>query len=153
MLENDVQKELTIVASKSRGNSCLREQNLEALETFSWEKLHSELSSTAPTFYRILCGFVNVQQQKRASKKKSKYQCQSNMSVLGVCAALLLRHRNRYLNLVQKIISLILHSGHASKQVLFKHGYHKQCAWLNSNAIVISIHYSCTLRSLFLAGT
>ena len=42
----------------------------------------------------------------------------SNSAILGVCAALLLRHRNHNLNAVQRIISIILHGGHAAKWVL-----------------------------------
>jgi len=118
VLEKDIQKDLTNVASTRQCSSCLRENTLGALENFSWEKLHAELRLTAPTFYRILEACVNVKRRKRVTKKKPRMHCPSNSAVLGVCAALVLRHRNRNLNLVQRIVSLILHSGHSSKKVL-----------------------------------
>ena len=115
ILEKDIQKDLTKIASKSQHSSCLRETTLSALENFSWEKLHSELRLTAPTFFRVLEGCVNVRRRRRVAKRVRKVNLP--MLFLGVCAALLLRHRNRNLNLVQRIISLILHSGHAGKKV------------------------------------
>ena len=117
ILEKDIQKDLTKIASKSQHSSCLRETTLSALENFSWEKLHSELRLTAPTFFRVLEGCVNVRRRRRVAKRVRKVNLPRNSAVLGVCAALLLRHRNRNLNLVQRIISLILHSGHAGKKV------------------------------------
>ena len=114
ILEKDIQKELTKVASTKRGtgSSCLRQRNLDALQTFSWEKLHAELRLTAPTFYRVLQGLVNVRRRDNVPQKR-RY-CPLDSAVLGVCAAILLRHRNHNFNLVQRIISLIIYSGHTS---------------------------------------
>ena len=41
----------------------------------------------------------------------------SEEAVVGVCAAIMLRNQNVHMNLLQRIVSLILHNGHASKQV------------------------------------
>ncbi len=41
----------------------------------------------------------------------------SSSAVVGVCAAILLRHKNTHMNLLQKVVSLLLNGGHASKQV------------------------------------
>ena len=38
-------------------------------------------------------------------------------AVIGMCAAILLCHHNSHMNLVQRIISTLLYSGHAPKQV------------------------------------
>lgn len=114
VLEKDIQRELTSMAASKRSPSCLRLRCLDALESFSWEKLCTELQSSAPTFYQVLHGCVNVKRRQRATKTYHP----SNTAILGVCAAVLLRHRNQNLNLLQRIISLILHSGHAAKQVL-----------------------------------
>ena len=119
VLEKDIQKELTKVASKKSGSSCLHQKTLGALQSFTWEKLHQELKSKAPTFYRVLIGCVNVHRRKQTDKTSlPKTHCPGNSIVLGMCAALLLWHRNQHLNLVQRIISLILYSGHTGKQVL-----------------------------------
>ena len=37
----------------------------------------------------------------------------SNDATMGVCAAILLRHKNQHMNALQHIVSLILHRGHA----------------------------------------
>lgn len=123
ILEKDVQKELTKMSSKST-NSCLRQRHLEALDSFSWDSLLSELQLNAPTLYRVLQGCVSVKRRERVMKKGGRkgmvarsYR-PSNSAILGVCAALLLRHRNHNMNVVQRIISIILHGGHAAKQVL-----------------------------------
>ena len=54
VLEKDIQKELTKVASKKSGSSCLRQKTLGALQSFTWEKLHQELISKAPIFTEFL---------------------------------------------------------------------------------------------------
>lgn len=38
-------------------------------------------------------------------------------SIIGICAAILLRHHNPQMNLVLRIVSLLLYSGHAPKLV------------------------------------
>lgn len=117
ILEKDIQKDLSRVASTKEGCSCLQQKTLSALQNFSWERLHEELKFKAPTLYRVLQGCVNVHRREREGRKGSRTYRPSDSAVLGVCAALLLRHRNQRLNLLQRIISLILHSGHAGKLV------------------------------------
>ena len=50
------------------------------------------------------------------SKRGTSYAV-DDTAVIGMCAAILLRHRNTHMNLVQRIISTLLYSGHAPKQV------------------------------------
>ena len=120
LLEKDIQKDLTVLASKKGRVLCLRQKTLDALQSFTWEKLHLDLKMKAPTLYRVLQACVNVHRRKHAGKTgHTKTHCTHNSVVLGMCAALILRHRNQHLNLVQRIISLILHSGHTGKQVCF----------------------------------
>ena len=90
ILEKDVQKEMTKMSAKNT-KSCLRQRSLEALDSFSWDHLHSELQSKAPTLHRILQGCVNVKRRQRISNKgrrKGKVPRShrlSNSAVLGVC--------------------------------------------------------------------
>lgn len=85
----------------------------------------SELHTTAPTLLRVLEGCVNVKRRVRREcrghgrrkKKVQKARTSSNSSIIGICTAILLRHHNKNMNLVQRIISVILHCGHAAKQV------------------------------------
>ncbi len=52
-----------------------------------------------------------------ATKTRTKRTNQE--AVIGMCFAIIIKHRNPTLNLLQKIISLVLYSGHSSKQVSF----------------------------------
>lgn len=38
-------------------------------------------------------------------------------AIVAVCAAILLRYKNQRMNMLQHMVSLILHRGHAGKQV------------------------------------
>lgn len=120
MLWKDLLKELKVMTSK-KINSCLRQKSISALRSFSWTQLESEVESHAPTLYHVLQGLVTVPRQKWSQKKgQQSKRCSyhaSNSAVFGLCVAVLLRHCNHSMSLVQKIISLVLHSGHAGKQV------------------------------------
>ena len=106
---------MTRVVSK-KGASCLCQKTLEELNSFTWDNLHLK----APTLHRVLMGCVSVHRRERAGKGKGRrVRHPHGYAALGICAAILLRNRNQHLNLVQRLISLILHSGHAGKQVCF----------------------------------
>lgn len=125
ILTKDIQKEMTTLCARKTG-SILRQSSLQAVTKFSWDVLAEELQRVTPTLYTILKGCVDVkrrQPQKSATSKKqksprtSKTNRPSNTAVLGVCASILLRHKNVHMNTLQRLVSLILHSGHSSKQV------------------------------------
>ena len=108
--------------SAKKTNSCLRQRDLAAMQIFTWDSLVSELESNAPTLHQVLKACVTVSRRLRAqkrcgSKKKVRSHHPESAAVLGLCAAVLLRHRNHSMSLVQRILSVILHSGHAGKQV------------------------------------
>ena len=89
---------------------------VDKLENFTWDDLATELKSRAPVLHTILSMCVNVKRRKRSFRTTHR---PSNAAAMGVCASVLLRHRNQQMNLLQHIISLILHRGHAGKQVRF----------------------------------
>lgn len=123
MILKKVQKEMTRLSSKSF-NSLLGASSAEALTAFTWEKLAQQISHAAPTLYAVLDACVDVKRRRSVegdgkSKTKAKTrarQC-SSTAILGVCAGILLRHRNHHMNLVQRLVALVLHSGHSAKQV------------------------------------
>ena len=108
ILRDDFKREMRLLCRKST-NFMLRASTAEALSNFSWEVLALDLEKNAPTFFAILTAWVEVRQPKKPTV--------SNTTVLGVCAAILLHHCNHHMNLVQRLISLILHSEHSAKQV------------------------------------
>jgi len=87
--------------------SMLWKHSLEIFKEFTWDCLTSELLANTPVLMSILqrCTETKVE---RINRK----------AVIGMCAVLLLKHHFIKMCLVQKIISLILHAGHASKQVI-----------------------------------
>ena len=76
------------------------------LPSSSWDKLLTEVSTYAPVFLSLL---------RAATYTRRSRDNQS--AVIGICAAVLLKHRFHKMNLVQKLLSLILYSGHSSKKV------------------------------------
>ena len=87
-------------------NSVLLRHSADDIMSFSWSKLHEELKTFAPVFVSVL-----------QSCARTKQPRVNTNGVIGMCAALLLKHRYTKMCLVQKIVSLILYAGHAGKQV------------------------------------
>ena len=98
-----VNQELKYLCS-DRVNSVLRSRDIE---NFTWERLLDELKSNAPTFW----GFLKTCFHTRTPRQNSD-------AVMGFCSAIILKHRYNRMNVVQKILSLVLYSGHAGKQVV-----------------------------------
>lgn len=106
MIRNEIKRLCSQAA-----NSILSSQSLSDLNDFTWDKLHCELACNAPVLHTILQEST-ITETPRPNRK----------AVVGMCASLLLKHRCCKMSLVQKIMSLILYSGHSGKQVLiFNH--------------------------------
>ena len=105
LIGKEVAKELKNMVS-TKVESVLQSQDVAQLKLFSWDILLNELSEAATTFKRIL-----------TCATKTRVTRSNTNAVIGICSAILLNHRNQNMNLVQKIVALILHDGHASKQV------------------------------------
>ena len=86
--------------------SILKSPKKEDLSSFSWETLWKELSTHAQTLTCILTECT-----------KSRVSKGNNHAVIGICASILLKHRFSKMSLVQKIVSIILFNGCASKSV------------------------------------
>lgn len=100
-----VRNELISMCSDST-SSILRTQCVSELREFSWEKLLSELQAKAPVFLSILHQCTRTQRPRR-----------NQHAVVGMCAAIILKHRFSKMSLVQRILSMILYAGHSGKQV------------------------------------
>lgn len=90
--------------------SMLRKCTVKAMKKFNWEDLVTELKDTSPTFCQVLQGVFR--RRRKASKRRKSYAI-SESAVVGMCVAILLRHHNVNMNLVQRIVSALLYSGHA----------------------------------------
>lgn len=122
LLAKDVQKEMTTMCARRTG-SILRQSSVQAITEFSWDTLSAELQRLAPTLYSLLKGCVDVKRRRQKKPQKGVQHRRitkrhpSNTATIGVCASILLRHKNVHMNALQRIISLVLHSGHSGKMV------------------------------------
>ena len=87
---------------------------LDDLANLKWDNLDSELKTRAPVLHAFLHKCVDVKRRPRPFK--TSYRAR-NAVVMGVCSSIILRHKNQHLNLMQHIVSIILHHGHAGKLV------------------------------------
>lgn len=110
-----IRKDMKHVCSKKL-SSILRCRSAEDMKNFTWDALHAELDTHAPVFCHILNECIRP---KRRETKTGKSRAVIDTAVVGLCSALLLRHWNQRMNLVQRIISTLLYSGHAPKQVFY----------------------------------
>ena len=92
--------------------SILRGSDLSNLSSFTWDTLLSEMSEHAPS----LLGLLKICTVKR---NKSHIYNTRRSAVMSLCVALLCKLQNKSMNLVQKLISLILYTGHCSKKVQY----------------------------------
>ena len=100
-----VRNELKSMCS-DKTNSVLRADPTIELKVFKWDTLLAELSQNAPVFLSLLHAATHT---RRNRENKS--------AVIGLCAAVLIKHRFQKMNVVQKLISLILYAGHSGKKV------------------------------------
>ena len=90
-------------------HSILRNSSPDVVQTFDWKDFITELEQHAPVFLTMLRGCIGP-------KKQPKY---NEDAILGICAAILLKYQSQRMNLIQRLLSLILYSGHAEKLVSY----------------------------------
>ena len=86
--------------------SILRNKSSKVLNQFTWESLINEVKSVAPTLFHLL-----------QSCTKTRKTRKNHDAIIGVLVSIICRHRRPAASLFQRLISLILYSGHASKRV------------------------------------
>lgn len=101
-----IRNELKAMCSDKAMSILRTESAALKLNMFSWDKLLTELSTYAPVFLTLLHAATYTRRSR-----------DNQSAVIGICAAVLLKHRFHKMNLVQKLLSLILYSGHSSKKV------------------------------------
>ena len=100
-----IRKEIKSMASDTTG-SILRSQCVDDVKSFTWRKVTNELAIYAPTLLQILKAVTDTKTERR-----------NRDATIAVCASVLLKYRYQNMSFVQKIVSLILYTGHSSKQV------------------------------------
>ena len=103
-----VRSELVTMCS-DKCNSILRQQSSEYYVKFSWQTLYEELKINTPL---LLCLLEACTQTRRSKPNR--------IQIIGMCTAMLLKYRFGKMSLVQRIISIVLRSGHSNKLVGMK---------------------------------
>ena len=101
-----IRQEIRKVASTNALAAC-------SMQTFSWEWLLKQLGVHAPHLHQLLTSLTTTKGRRTNQR-----------AVIGMCAAILMKHQNPTISLVQKILSIILYAGHASKQVILTEYMH-----------------------------
>ena len=86
--------------------SVLRDKSNDGLKSFQWKCLLDELQTHAPMLLEIL-----------KSCTKVRRPISQQQAVIRVITAILCKNRRNSASLIQRLISVILYSGHASKMV------------------------------------
>jgi hypothetical protein len=102
----EIRKEIGKLSSQKH-SSILRMKSKISFENFTWERVWKEICSCCPLLSIILLNCLHPQVQEKS------------LTVPSLClsASVLFKLRNSHINIVQGILSFLLKSGHASKQV------------------------------------
>ena len=110
---NKIDRECSVLCQRCSPSSPFRHIAVDDFSTFQWKDCIDDLSLRAPTLLQLLSVIVSHSDHRNEKKTESAHHP-------GVCmtTAILLKERNREMCGVQSLISLILYSCHAEKQVI-----------------------------------
>lgn len=101
-----IREEVAALCS-NRVSSVLGKTKKEDLIAFKWEKVIQEANKFAPALLTLLTTSLPI----------NRSDTSSSVSIVGLVIAILSAYRRQSMNIVQKIVSVILYTGHCSKQV------------------------------------
>ena len=120
LLGKKVEKEMKKMFALST-RSILRQRDPTSLEEFELGSVIKDMEKHAPNTLSLLRSCLAGRKQSKASRLKTKGRTKPRVidadRVVIVCCAILLRGRSQRMNILQRIVSLILYCGHASKRV------------------------------------
>ena len=102
-----VQSEVQALCS-DRVDSTLKHHSRDELITFQWSNIYDELRQHTPILLEILLA---------ATATRCPRPNREALISMSQCAAMICKLRRPQMSVAQKTLSLILYSGHASKQV------------------------------------
>ena len=105
-------QECSVLCERRSPPSPFRTTAVDGFQTFQWKDFIDDLTQRAPTLLSLLSTIVSHTDHRNEKKTASAHDP-------GICmtTAVLLKERNREMCGVQSLISLILYSSHAEKQV------------------------------------
>ena len=110
-VERQIRKECE-ACCKPRSHSKFRVQSFEDLKSVNLLSLVDEIKRNAPTAYSALCGIA--QRKFRLEERKSSIRS-------AIAFGMLLNMRNRKINAIQKLMSVLLYKGKARVKVTLKY--------------------------------
>lgn len=110
----DMGREMKRLCSK-KVMSVLRNRDLSSVQEFDVQAIITEMKEHAPSVLTLLRGCLLGRKPPKRGVLKSRVV--DIDLVVAVCCAILLRGRSQRMNLLQRVISLVLYCGHASKRV------------------------------------
>ena len=119
-----IDQECSVLCQKRSPPSPFRSTVVGDFQNFRWKDYIDDLSLKAPTLLSLLYSIVSHTDHRNAKKTASTHHP-------GICMtmAVLLKERNREMCGVQSLISLILYSSHAEKQVKSLTFLQCTCSW------------------------
>ena len=107
-----INQECSSLCKRSGSLSPFRTIAVERFSEFHWQHCIEDLSTRAPLLLSLFTSIVSHSDARNEAKCNSAHNP-------GICmaAAILLKERNREMTGLQSLISLILYSSHAEKQV------------------------------------
>lgn len=123
----NIKKEVKLLCS-NKTSSCLRNTKKQDLIEFSWEKLFTEAQYLTPCLLQMLKSCLDIKSNKNSS------------SIIGMFISVLCYFRRSSMNILQRIVAVILYSGHCSKQV---HTYTLYTLHINCHRFT-SVCINCT---------
>ena len=114
-----IREEVWVLCS-NKSHSILKSTDPKILKKFNCDSVITEMEKYTPTLLRILkeCTKPLKARKKKTQQKRPQVTSPNNQhAVIAMCTAILCKNRRPSMCLVQKMISLILQAGRASKQV------------------------------------
>lgn len=101
-----LQNEIANLCS-NKHSSILKDKSKQAMESFSWDKLVAEMEINAPMLLSLLNKCTETPRTSRPNRQ----------AIIGTICGILCKNRNHSACLFQRIVSILLYSGHSSKSV------------------------------------
>lgn len=117
LLGKKIEREMKTMCKLST-NSVLRRRDPEG---FNLDSVITEMKKCAPNTLSLLRNCLSGHRRSEATEMRTRGRTKSRIfgvdKVVSVCCAILLRGRSQRMNGLQRIVSMILYCGHASKRV------------------------------------
>ena len=107
---HQIKTEIQTLCSKNV-DSVQRKKDAMSLKTFTWAPILNEAKKHAPTLVKLLRTATSI-----GSGKNKRVELKQDI-LIGACVSIICKYRNPRMALFQRVVSLVLYSGHSGKKV------------------------------------